>query len=137
MRIRIHFAKTPAMRFTGHLDLHRAWERMFRRAGLPRVNVAATAESTHSGPPPRIVSPQPKLTYVLHVGDAVKNTIPLEADATAEARQIHWFAGTLYLGASAPSHPLMWKAPPGRWQIQAVDDAGRTARTSVTIVAAQ
>jgi radical SAM-linked protein len=35
IRIRITFAKTPAMRFTGHLDLHRAWERTFRRAGLP------------------------------------------------------------------------------------------------------
>jgi len=35
IRLRITFAKTPAMRFTGHLDLHRAWERAFRRAGLP------------------------------------------------------------------------------------------------------
>ena len=35
MRVRITFAKTDAMRFTGHLDLHRAWERTFRRAGLP------------------------------------------------------------------------------------------------------
>jgi radical SAM-linked protein len=35
IRIRITFAKTPAMRFTGHLDLHRAWERTFRRAALP------------------------------------------------------------------------------------------------------
>ena len=35
MRLRITFAKTEAMRFTGHLDLHRAWERTFRRAGLP------------------------------------------------------------------------------------------------------
>jgi radical SAM-linked protein len=35
IRIRITFAKTPAMRFTGHLDLHRAWERTFRRAVLP------------------------------------------------------------------------------------------------------
>jgi radical SAM-linked protein len=34
-RIRITFAKTEAMRFTGHLDLHRAWERTFRRAALP------------------------------------------------------------------------------------------------------
>lgn len=34
-RMRITFAKTSAMRFTGHLDLHRAWERAFRRAGLP------------------------------------------------------------------------------------------------------
>ncbi len=29
MRIRIHFAKTEAMRFTSHLDLHRTWERTF------------------------------------------------------------------------------------------------------------
>jgi len=52
MRIRITFAKTEAMRFTSHLDLHRTWERTFRRAGLPlaytqgfnphpRINLAA------------------------------------------------------------------------------------------------
>jgi radical SAM-linked protein len=34
-RYRITFAKTEAMRFTGHLDVHRSWERTFRRAGLP------------------------------------------------------------------------------------------------------
>jgi len=35
MRIRLYFSKNEKMRFTGHLDLHRAWERTFRRAGLP------------------------------------------------------------------------------------------------------
>jgi radical SAM-linked protein len=35
MRLRITFAKTQEMRFTSHLDLHRTWERTFRRAGLP------------------------------------------------------------------------------------------------------
>ena len=35
MRIRILFAKTSDMRYTGHLDLHRTWERMIRRARLP------------------------------------------------------------------------------------------------------
>jgi radical SAM-linked protein len=34
-RYRITFGKTEAMRFTGHLDMHRTWERTFRRAGLP------------------------------------------------------------------------------------------------------
>jgi len=34
-RIRITFEKTSAMRYTGHLDLRRAWERTFRRADLP------------------------------------------------------------------------------------------------------
>ena len=35
MRVRITFAKTEAMRYTSHLDLHRTWERTFRRARLP------------------------------------------------------------------------------------------------------
>ncbi len=35
MRIRIFFHKTEHMRFTGHLDLHKTWERTFRRARLP------------------------------------------------------------------------------------------------------
>jgi radical SAM-linked protein len=35
MRLRITFAKTDLMRYTSHLDLHRAWERTIRRAGLP------------------------------------------------------------------------------------------------------
>jgi radical SAM-linked protein len=35
MRVRIRFEKTEKMRFTSHLDLHRTWERTFRRARLP------------------------------------------------------------------------------------------------------
>lgn len=35
MRIRITFAKQGALRYTGHLDLHKLWERTARRAGLP------------------------------------------------------------------------------------------------------
>ncbi|UCH60377.1 MAG: DUF2344 domain-containing protein [Anaerolineales bacterium] len=35
MRLRITFSKTELMRYTSHLDLHRAWERTFRRANLP------------------------------------------------------------------------------------------------------
>jgi radical SAM-linked protein len=34
-RFRVTFSKTEAMRYTGHLDLHRTWERMLRRARLP------------------------------------------------------------------------------------------------------
>jgi radical SAM-linked protein len=35
MRVRVNFDKTEEMRFTGHLDLYRTWERTLRRAGLP------------------------------------------------------------------------------------------------------
>ena len=48
IRLRITFAKTEAMRYTGHLDLYRAWERTLRRAGLP------LAYSQGYNPRPRI-----------------------------------------------------------------------------------
>ncbi|MBI5961846.1 MAG: DUF2344 domain-containing protein [Chloroflexi bacterium] len=35
MRARITFTKQGALRYTGHLDLHRLWERAMRRAELP------------------------------------------------------------------------------------------------------
>ena len=35
MRVRITFTKQGALRYIGHLDLHRIWERALRRAGLP------------------------------------------------------------------------------------------------------
>lgn len=35
MKIRITFAKQGALRYTGHLDLHKIWERAMRRADLP------------------------------------------------------------------------------------------------------
>lgn len=35
MRVRITFTKEGALRYIGHLDLHRLWERAMRRADLP------------------------------------------------------------------------------------------------------
>lgn len=35
MRIRITFSKQGALRYTGHLDLHKLWERAARRVELP------------------------------------------------------------------------------------------------------
>lgn len=49
MRIRITFAKQGPLRYTGHLDLHKLWERAARRAELP----LAYSHGFH---------PQPKMT---------------------------------------------------------------------------
>lgn len=35
MRIRLTYSETDTLRFTGHLDMQRVWERMFRRSRLP------------------------------------------------------------------------------------------------------
>lgn len=48
MRIRLIFSKLEHMRYTGHLDLFRTWERTIRRAGLP------LAYSQGFNPRPRI-----------------------------------------------------------------------------------
>ena len=37
MRIRVTYAKHSELRYTGHLDLQRVWERTLRRSGLPIV----------------------------------------------------------------------------------------------------
>lgn len=109
----------------------------FRRAGLPRAEPPRLADGTTGEPanPPRIISPQPRLTYVMRPGQAGKNSIPLEADAGAEVRKIHWFAGTQYLGASAPAQPLLWQPTPGEWTIQALDDAGRSSQVALHVTA--
>ncbi|MFC2064298.1 TIGR03936 family radical SAM-associated protein [Chloroflexota bacterium] len=35
MRLRVTFSKSGMLRYTGHLDLHRLWERTCRRASIP------------------------------------------------------------------------------------------------------
>jgi radical SAM-linked protein len=35
LRLRLHYAKTQALRYTSNLDMHKIWERTLRRARLP------------------------------------------------------------------------------------------------------
>lgn len=103
----------------------------FRRVGMPRGESHGATSST----PPRIVSPQSALTYVVRTGGSENDGIPLEAEAAAGTKQVHWFEGRRYLGASAPAQPLMWHPSPGRWSLRAIDDAGRAARVEVNVTA--
>lgn len=54
-RIRITFSKTGPARYSGHLDLHRAWERTLRRAGAP----VAYSEGFHPQPRLQFAAPLP------------------------------------------------------------------------------
>lgn len=64
MRIRITFSKQGALRYTGHLDLHKLWERAARRAELP----LAYSQGFH---------PQPKMSLAA--------ALPLGFSSTCEA----------------------------------------------------
>jgi radical SAM-linked protein len=55
MRLRITFAKTGALRYIGHLDLHKMWERTARRAGLP----LAYSQGFHPQPKIQLASALP------------------------------------------------------------------------------
>ena len=55
MRIRITFSKQGALRYTGHLDLHKLWERAARRAQLP----LAYSQGFHPQPKMNLASALP------------------------------------------------------------------------------
>jgi len=89
MRLRITFTKTEEMRYTGHLDLHRTWERIFRRAGLP----IAYSQGFH---------PQPRINLAC--------ALPLGFTSQAEIADI-WLEETLRL--EQVSQALVQVLPPG------------------------
>lgn len=89
MRIRLLFAKTEAMRYTGHLDLFRAIERMIRRSRLP------LAYTQGFKPHPRI-----------HLASA----LPLGFTSEAEMADI-WLQEEMPV--AFVQHALQTAAPPG------------------------
>jgi len=76
MRIRITFAKQGALRYTGHLDLHKLWERTARRAELP----LAYSQGFHPQPKMNIAAALPLgFSSRCEVMDLrLQNDIPIE-----------------------------------------------------------
>ncbi|HEX9030091.1 MAG TPA: TIGR03936 family radical SAM-associated protein, partial [Anaerolineales bacterium] len=111
MRLRITFAKTEEMRYTGHLDLHRTWERIFRRAGLP----LAYSQGYH---------PQPRINLAA--------ALPLGFTSQAEIADI-WLEESLPL--EQISKVLNQALPPGL-QLIGIQDVPTTLPSLQTQVAA-
>jgi radical SAM-linked protein len=88
-RLRLTFAKTAAMKFSGHLDLHKTWERTLRRARLP----LAYSEGFH---------PQPKMQLAA--------ALPLGFTSECEAMDV-WLETPQDLGEARAA--LERAAPPG------------------------
>ena len=109
MRIRLTFSKTEAMRYTGHLDLHRTWERTFRRACLP----LAYSQGFH---------PQPRLNLAC--------ALPLGFTSQCEVLDA-WLETDLPLAEIAAS--LAPALPPGLLiqDIAEVDGRGPALQTQV------
>jgi len=108
---------------------------IFRRAGVPRklpppFLPGTTAEFVaRSGNAPRIVSP-PDGQKIL---PALAGAIPLQATADADVREIYWFAGKTFIGRAAPQEVISWKTSPGRYELIALDDHGRSGSSAITV----
>lgn len=109
IRLRITFAKTEAMRYTGHLDLYRAWERTLRRAGLP------LAYSQGYNPRPRI---------------QIASALPLGFTSQYEVIDV-WFESGLVI--SRVEEDLEKAVPPGIkvLRVEEVDLRGPALQTQV------
>ena len=108
MRLRITFTKQGALRYTGHLDLHKMLERSIRRAKLP----LAYSQGYH---------PQPKLNLAA--------ALPLGFSSRAEVMDIWLNEDVEDVPATLQAH-----VPPGLTILQAdqVDDRAPSLQSQVT-----
>jgi radical SAM-linked protein len=111
MRLRISFAKTSHMRYTGHLDVYRAWERLMRRACLPLAYTQG-------------FSPHPRINLA--------SALPLGFTSEAEIVDV-WLENELPL--TEISAALQRAAPPGL-KISLVEILDERAPTLQTILEA-
>src|SRR5881398_1008817 len=108
---------------------------IFRRAGVPRklpppfLPGTAAEFVARSGNVPRITSPSSEREILL----TSTNTIPLQAKADADVREIYWFAGKTFIGKGPPQEVVSWKASAGQYELIALDDHGRSASSAITV----
>ena len=109
MRIRITFSKTGALRYIGHLDLHKLWERTSRRAGLDLIY----SQGFH---------PQPKIQLA--------SALPLGFSSTCELIDM-WINGEVDL-EKLPEQ-LSKAVPPGLGiqKVEQVDEKSPPLQTQV------
>ncbi len=112
-RLRLTFAKTAAMKFSGHLDLHKTWERTLRRARLP------LAYSQGFNPQPRL-----QLASALPLGFTSECEV---LDAWMEAPQ----------DLTAARLVLERAAPPGIRVLEIVEAPERAPALQTQVVAAE
>ena len=113
---------------------------IFRRAGVPRKLPPPFLPDTdpelvaRTGNPPRIIAPAAGSAYeVLNSNSSREQGIPLRAKTDADVREVYWFADKTFIGKSAASDILSWKSGPGRYELTALDDHGRSGSCSVIV----
>lgn len=111
--------------------------RLFERAGIavrrppPFMDECAMDTLAATGRPPRINSLSEQLSY--QVRPETDSPLVLMASTDADADWLYWFVDDAYLGRVPTDEPLIWQAAPGRHDVLAVDDLGRSDSVRVTV----
>jgi penicillin-binding protein 1C len=110
--------------------------KLFREAGMPRRKAPAIPDcaADDASEIPKIATPLRGVTYALrHQGGA--ETIPLEANTSADVDSVFWFDGAALIAKSPVIHgAIPWTpAAEGMHLIRVIDDHGRTAERDVRI----
>ena len=59
--------------------------------------------------------------------------MPLKAHAAHGVKTLYWFAGSAFIGTSAPEEVLLYQASPGRTVLRCTDDAGRSSARQLAV----
>jgi len=105
---------------------------LFEEAGLPRLTPPPYPPDSfrygiRGGRPPQIIYPLQGPVHILNPKHPRYSMLALTASADADVSELLWFSDSSFIGRSAPNEVLEWTAPPGRYDLTAVDDSGRSA----------
>ncbi len=112
---------------------------LWRAAGLAPKQPPAWGETCSYHPSrlrttgPVITSPTATVNYIARSSDA---TITLDASADAEVKSLFWFADERFVGQTQPGQPIQWTAPVGVYELNVVDDLGRSDARLLRIASA-
>ena len=111
-------------------------QRLFRDAGMPRrqppAQPACAGVVGDASDGPRIISPNRGAIYTQRLSKSAP--IALRANSTASQETIFWFANGGLIGKSRAEDGLGWSpTAPGRYQLRAIDQEGRSDVREVDI----
>jgi penicillin-binding protein 1C len=110
---------------------------LFERAGLPRRSPPSYLPGTSTeflarqGRAPQIIAPASGATRDILFGSSA--AIPLRAKTDADVHELYWFANKTFIGKGGATEVIAWKSSPGRYELCAVDDQGRSGACTVTV----
>ena len=113
---------------------------VFQRAGMPRRSPPPFLPGrspellARVGQGPRIIAPASgegrEIIFAASKSDTV---IPLRVKAESDVQEVYWFANKTFIGKTHPADTWSWKSHPGRYELTALDDHGRSESCTVTI----